>query len=114
MVTVNSLELKFLLGLFPIFCLLSSALSCQTLVLKSLTRSEAHWGSVTVRSFVQIKADEGKFSFFVLQEYEGDRNEAGERHGQGKAVLPNGDTYQGAYENGKRSGQVILFAITYL
>ncbi|RXN30976.1 radial spoke head 1-like protein [Labeo rohita] len=40
-----------------------------------------------------------------LGEYEGDRNEAGERHGQGKAVLPNGDTYQGAYENGKRCGQ---------
>ncbi|KAJ8004595.1 hypothetical protein DPEC_G00137920 [Dallia pectoralis] len=38
-------------------------------------------------------------------EYEGDRNEAGERHGVGKAVLPNGDTYQGMYENGKRSGQ---------
>ncbi|TRY68165.1 hypothetical protein DNTS_006162 [Danionella cerebrum] len=40
-----------------------------------------------------------------LGEYEGDRNEAGERHGQGKAVLPNGDTYQGCYESGKRSGQ---------
>ncbi|XP_010882821.2 radial spoke head 1 homolog [Esox lucius] len=40
-----------------------------------------------------------------LAEYEGDRNEAGERHGVGKAVLPNGDTYQGMYENGKRSGQ---------
>lgn len=40
------------------------------------------------------------------QEYEGDRNEAGERHGVGKAVLPNGDVYQGQYENGKRHGQV--------
>ncbi|XP_024266965.1 radial spoke head 1 homolog isoform X2 [Oncorhynchus tshawytscha] len=40
-----------------------------------------------------------------LGEYEGDRNEAGERHGVGRAVLPNGDTYQGMYENGKRSGQ---------
>ncbi|XP_062313435.1 radial spoke head 1 homolog [Osmerus eperlanus] len=40
-----------------------------------------------------------------LGEYEGDRNEAGERHGVGKAVLPNGDTYQGMYENGKRCGQ---------
>ncbi|XP_052348813.1 radial spoke head 1 homolog isoform X2 [Oncorhynchus keta] len=40
-----------------------------------------------------------------LGEYEGDRNEAGERHGFGRAVLPNGDTYQGMYENGKRSGQ---------
>ncbi|KAJ8246706.1 hypothetical protein GJAV_G00254500 [Gymnothorax javanicus] len=40
-----------------------------------------------------------------LGEYEGERNEAGERHGVGKAVLPNGDTYQGSYENGKRGGQ---------
>ncbi|XP_039991553.1 radial spoke head 1 homolog isoform X1 [Xiphias gladius] len=40
-----------------------------------------------------------------LGEYEGDRNEAGERHGVGKAVLPNGDSYQGLYENGKRHGQ---------
>ncbi|KAI3364892.1 hypothetical protein L3Q82_001075 [Scortum barcoo] len=41
-----------------------------------------------------------------LGEYEGDRNEAGERHGVGKAVLPNGDVYQGQYENGKRQGQL--------
>ncbi|XP_031436183.1 radial spoke head 1 homolog isoform X1 [Clupea harengus] len=40
-----------------------------------------------------------------LGEYEGERNEAGERHGAGRAVLPNGDTYQGMYENGKRCGQ---------
>ncbi|XP_008294928.1 radial spoke head 1 homolog [Stegastes partitus] len=40
-----------------------------------------------------------------LGEYEGGRNEAGERHGFGKAVLPNGDIYQGEYENGKRHGQ---------
>ncbi|XP_048825920.1 radial spoke head 1 homolog [Brienomyrus brachyistius] len=39
-----------------------------------------------------------------LGEYHGDRNEIGERHGVGKAVLPNGDTYHGVYENGKRSG----------
>ncbi|ELW53198.1 Radial spoke head 1 like protein [Tupaia chinensis] len=38
-------------------------------------------------------------------EYEGDRNEAGERHGHGKARLPNGDTYEGSYEFGKRHGQ---------
>jgi len=39
-----------------------------------------------------------------LGEYEGDRNEEGERHGNGKAVLPNGDTYEGQYEKGKRHG----------
>lgn len=41
-----------------------------------------------------------------LGEYEGERNELGERHGRGKARLPNGDTYEGNYEFGKRHGQV--------
>ncbi|VTJ71990.1 Hypothetical predicted protein [Marmota monax] len=43
----------------------------------------------------------------AIGEYEGDRNEAGERHGHGKARLPNGDTYEGNYEFGKRHGQGI-------
>uniref|UniRef100_A0AAA9TZY2 Radial spoke head 1 homolog n=1 Tax=Bos taurus TaxID=9913 RepID=A0AAA9TZY2_BOVIN len=42
-----------------------------------------------------------------VQEYEGERNEAGERHGHGKARLPNGDIYEGNYEHGKRHGQGI-------
>uniref|UniRef100_F6RHY6 Radial spoke head 1 homolog n=1 Tax=Equus caballus TaxID=9796 RepID=F6RHY6_HORSE len=42
-----------------------------------------------------------------IGEYEGSRNEAGERHGHGKARLPNGDTYEGNYEHGKRHGQGI-------
>ncbi|XP_002761498.2 radial spoke head 1 homolog isoform X2 [Callithrix jacchus] len=42
-----------------------------------------------------------------IGEYEGDRNEAGERHGRGRARLPNGDTYEGSYEFGKRHGQGI-------
>ncbi|XP_043852376.1 radial spoke head 1 homolog [Dromiciops gliroides] len=40
-----------------------------------------------------------------LGEYEGERNEEGERHGFGKAILPNGDKYEGQYEHGKRHGQ---------
>ncbi|XP_072470669.1 radial spoke head 1 homolog isoform X2 [Notamacropus eugenii] len=40
-----------------------------------------------------------------LGEYEGDRNEEGERHGYGKAILPNGDKYEGQYEHGKRHGK---------
>lgn len=36
--------------------------------------------------------------------YEGDRNENEERHGFGKALLPNGDEYEGQYQNGKRHG----------
>ncbi|XP_027437968.1 radial spoke head 1 homolog isoform X10 [Zalophus californianus] len=42
-----------------------------------------------------------------LGEYEGERNEVGERHGHGKARLPNGDTYEGSYEHGKRHGQPV-------
>ncbi len=40
------------------------------------------------------------------QTYEGERNEAGERHGKGVAELPNGDVYDGYYDKGKRNGQV--------
>lgn len=36
--------------------------------------------------------------------YEGDRNEDGARHGQGKACFPNGDIYEGEYEDGRRNG----------
>ena len=40
-----------------------------------------------------------------LGEYEGERNERDERHGYGRAKLPNGDTYEGYYEHGKRHGK---------
>ncbi|XP_024943267.1 radial spoke head 1 homolog [Cephus cinctus] len=40
-----------------------------------------------------------------LGEYEGERNEQGERHGQGKAILPNGDFYIGNYCKGLRHGK---------
>ena len=39
------------------------------------------------------------------KEYEGERNERNERHGLGKAKLPNSDTYEGYYAEGKRHGQ---------
>jgi len=37
--------------------------------------------------------------------YEGSRNEHEQRHGFGKAYFPNGDTYEGMYENGQRHGK---------
>jgi len=40
----------------------------------------------------------------IFQQYDGGRNEREERHGQGKAELPNGDTYDGSYDTGKRHG----------
>ena len=40
-----------------------------------------------------------------MQTYEGERNEREERHGLGKAVLPNQDVYEGYYANGKRHGE---------
>jgi len=42
----------------------------------------------------------------ILKEYEGERNELGERHGTGRAVLPNGDIYEGKYAHGQRHGKV--------
>lgn len=47
-----------------------------------------------------------QFFFTFDQEYDGERNSEGERHGRGKAYLPNGDTYDGEYKHGFRSGQV--------
>ncbi|XP_078038692.1 radial spoke head 1 homolog [Augochlora pura] len=37
--------------------------------------------------------------------YEGERNEKGDRHGHGKALLPNGDMYVGQYCKGLRHGR---------
>ena len=42
---------------------------------------------------------------FYFGEYDGERNEAGERHGTGKATLSNGDVYEGQYEKGQRHGE---------
>lgn len=39
-----------------------------------------------------------------LQEYYGGRNDKNERHGRGRAILPNGDLYLGCYFRGKRYG----------
>ncbi|XP_027501760.1 radial spoke head 1 homolog [Corapipo altera] len=50
----------------------------------------------------QDEAGEGEAG---VGEYDGDRNAEGERHGYGKARLPNGDTYEGEYERGLRSGR---------
>ncbi|KAH9490741.1 hypothetical protein Btru_035384 [Bulinus truncatus] len=42
--------------------------------------------------------------FPTLGEYLGDRNEKNERHGKGRAILPNRDVYEGMYMYGKRDG----------
>ncbi|KAM7534022.1 hypothetical protein Aperf_G00000109304 [Anoplocephala perfoliata] len=49
----------------------------------------------------EIEEEEDEY----LGVYEGGRNEKGERHGFGKAILPNHDTYEGMYENGLRNGK---------
>ena len=40
-----------------------------------------------------------------LGHYEGERNDEDERHGLGKAYFPNGDTYEGNYDSGRRHGK---------
>lgn len=47
----------------------------------------------------------GPFFRFILQAYKGQRNSNDERHGFGKAILPNGDAYVGTYKNGHRHGR---------
>lgn len=44
-------------------------------------------------------------SRFFVQIYVGGRNADGERHGEGWAVLPNGDFYTGCYCRGMRNGK---------
>lgn len=64
--------------------------------------------SAPINYFIILTARPGYIHhlFPPTQTYEGDRNEAGERHGKGVAELPNGDKYDGCYANGKRNGQV--------
>ena len=48
--------------------------------------------------------DQSQQELVDLGRYEGELNENGERHGFGRAILPDGNTYEGNYENGKRNG----------
>ena len=61
---------------------------------------------ITLTTFCHKTGVVFQFSSFVdmVQEYEGGRNEKDQRHGPGKARLPNGDTYEGMYDCGTRSG----------
>ncbi|KYQ51874.1 Radial spoke head 1 like protein [Trachymyrmex zeteki] len=51
--------------------------------------------------------EHGKLEINSLGIYEGERNENGERHGNGKTLLSNGDIYVGQYRNGFRHGKGI-------
>lgn len=44
------------------------------------------------------------YQLHTMQTYSGERDAEGRRHGQGTAVLPNGDSYNGTYEQGLRQG----------
>ncbi|ODM92106.1 Radial spoke head 1 [Orchesella cincta] len=46
----------------------------------------------------------GLVQYNPIGEYYGGRNDKNERHGRGRAVLPNGDLYLGCYFRGKRYG----------
>uniref|UniRef100_A0A8B9FMB0 Uncharacterized protein n=1 Tax=Amazona collaria TaxID=241587 RepID=A0A8B9FMB0_9PSIT len=75
---------------------------------------QGRWGSllpVTAQpTSNSVRSSPLKGLFFPFnQEYEGERNAEGERHGRGKARLPNGDAYNGEYEHGLRNGQVRQF-----
>merc|ERR1712147_300536 len=58
---------------------------------------------------VQKMSDLGSVDFegeeYYFGQYDGERNEAEERHGSGRAILPNGDIYEGEYQCGKKHGE---------
>ena len=56
-------------------------------------------------SFDSLPSDEVDEMKLYLGRYAGDRNDKEERHGYGETQLPNGDEYQGEYQNGKRHGR---------
>ncbi|KAK0083113.1 hypothetical protein PV325_009311 [Microctonus aethiopoides] len=49
--------------------------------------------------------EEDEYISNPLDEYEGDRNDKGERHGYGKTLSSNGDVYIGEYRQGFRHGK---------
>lgn len=55
-------------------------------------------------SFDSLQSDGADELKMYLGKYAGDRNEKEERHGDGQALLPNGDEYQGKYRSGQRHG----------
>lgn len=55
-------------------------------------------------SYQTMGSDDGVEVPLYLGTYEGERNENEERHGFGQTLLPNGDEYEGEYQNGKRHG----------
>lgn len=57
------------------------------------------------REEIESIDEEGEGLTDTIGLYEGERNEAGERHGKGYALLPNSDQYDGEYRNGFRHGQ---------
>ncbi|CAL7949047.1 unnamed protein product [Xylocopa violacea] len=54
--------------------------------------------------YPEITGEKGEEEVNPLGLYEGERNEKGDRHGRGKALLPNGDMYVGQYCKGLRHG----------
>lgn len=55
-------------------------------------------------SFDSPNSQESVEILVFLGKYVGERNEQEERHGFGRSQLPNGDEYEGEYQNGKRHG----------
>ncbi|KAK9303333.1 hypothetical protein QLX08_004931 [Tetragonisca angustula] len=53
----------------------------------------------------EILGERGEEELNPLGLYEGERNEKGDRHGRGEALLPNGDMYVGQYCKGLRHGR---------
>lgn len=55
-------------------------------------------------SYESLGSGEADAIEIYIGRYIGERNEKEERHGQGAAQLPNGDVYEGQYQDGQRQG----------
>jgi len=66
---------------------------------------ESDFDCLTEKKMSDSEAEFEDGQEFYFGEYDGERNEAGERHGTGKATLSNGDVYEGQYEKGQRHGE---------
>merc|ERR1712151_134888 len=85
----------------------SNVIACfiDTQVLKLRNRSRTKSTSYKM-SEASSKHDQNTV---YIGDYNGERNEKGERHGEGITILPNGDRYEGSYKNGFRHGHGTYF-----
>ena len=99
-----------MLAIYTLTILPSEVVKKETFHHFMSTRATENSNSLHIMYKTVDYIDKCHTSVSIQQTYEGERNEAGERHGKGVAQLPNGDFYDGYYANGRRHGQVCMYS----